>query len=71
MVYVNRNKTHFNICTRRQFYNTNYKKNTFPFTIFIVKLEYNNIKIFITTTTINYAFVLLFANDYLFVHQNI
>lgn len=39
----------------------------FPFTIFFVKLEYNDIKIFITKNFLNDAFILLFINDYAFV----
>lgn len=46
--------------TRRKFYKcTNYIRNIFLFIIFIVKREYNDIKIFITKI-VNYTFV----NDY-------
>lgn len=38
-------------------------KNTFSFTTFIIKIEYNDIRIFITTKTVNYAFV--YASKYL------
>jgi len=49
------------------FYSVNYMKNIFSFT-FIVKLEYNNIKILIILEIVNYTYILLFVNDYAFVY---
>lgn len=40
--------------TRKKCYSTNYMKNMFPF-IFIVKLEYNDIKILFTIKIVNYT----------------
>lgn len=58
--------------TRTKFYSIKYMEYTLSFTIFIVKLEYNDFRISITIKIVNYAFI-LFVNDYahLFVYQNI
>lgn len=47
-----------------ELYSTNYmkNKNTFPFTTFIVKLEFNDVKVFIIIKMVNYARVLMFLN---------